>query len=471
MSAGPTGFIPASDAANRIATDLALHQECTEVERIILVQSSYGFLSATITSTLMTSNDFYAALTVTNVNLVNNTMTIPGLAAELTSSCMSCPPNLQGVPVTFSSTNLLPAPLTTSTTYYLVPTTTADVYQIALSKQNAFQCPPVIITLSATPSVVTGTTSITSNITGTNSVMGPIGVGGTLVIDGTSLTIPTTDTLEQIAAAINAASIPNVVATVTYTYKYCNNNNGGCCCNQNNVHRYYNYENYSEWNNGNPNYNCNHNNCNKCECHKNNNINNNSVITSAKLSLADTMGAAITIGAGSTAALLTTLGLTAGTFGEIGAAGDLIIDGVTTVINSTDTLTTIVSDINLAMAAASNTNVTASIATNGASLVITDISGAAITIAGTSGVLTALGLTAGTQQASVISATPETQSQLYFNAWQNVYFFPEQQAYVNLMQDVMSYFTSQGYNITRQQQTDSNGNPLPVMQWYITWTY
>ena len=89
MAAGPTGFIPASDAANGIATDLLLHKECTEIEQIILVQSSYGFLQANITTTPMTSNTFYSPITITNVNTTNNTVTIPGLAALL--AIPTCP--------------------------------------------------------------------------------------------------------------------------------------------------------------------------------------------------------------------------------------------------------------------------------------------------------------------------------------------------------------------------------------------
>ena len=455
MAADPRGFIPASDAANGFVTDITLHRECTEIESIILQQSNYGFLQATITTTPMTSNAFLAALVVTNVNTTNNTVTIPGLAAELTASMPSCSTNLLGTPVTFSSTNLLPSPLVTSTVYYLIPTTTTDVYGIATSKQNAFQCPPVSITLAVTPSVVTGTTSITGNITGAGSVLGNIGIPGTLVIDGTSITIPATDTLAQIVAAINAAAIPNVIASIVYTYSYSNNNNCGNNCNCNCNCSCNGYNGY--YNNG-------RNNCNNCNCNNNSSINNN-VISTASLGLVNSVGGATTIGAGSTSALLSALGLTAGTFGEAGVSGNLIIDGITVVVNSTDTPTNIVANIN----AASIPNITASLSANGSSIVISNLTGTAITIGGTSSVLTALGFTAGTQQSSVVSATPTLQSELFYNAWKNIYFFPEQQLYVNLMQDVVNYFESVGYNITQQQQTDSSGNPLPVFQWYVTW--
>ena len=568
MSADPRGFIPASDAANGIVTDLALHQECTEIERNILVQSSNGFLSTTITNTPMTSNSFYAPLTVTNVNTTNNTVTIPGLAAELAAaSCMSsCRGSITGQPITFSSTDLLPSPLQTSTTYYLVPTATTDVYQLSTTKQNAFQCPAIVISLSATPSVVTGTAPITSNITATASVMGAVGVPGTLVIDGTSVTIPATDTLSQVVAAINAAVIPNVTAAIKYTYAYKNNHNCNCHCSRNldpHDNPYNNNYNFNNnYNNGNPNLNYSQQHSHNCN---NNNIN-NTYIASQNLFLSDSTSAAITIGAGSTAALLAALGLTAGTFGEADASGNLIIDGYTVVVNATDTLATIVANINaaaipnvLASISAGNTlvltdstgaaialasnpqamtgtaSITGTISATGnlvidavtvaltaadtlsqtitainaaitayntanptipvnviasspsTYLVLTDSTGATITIgaASTSSILTALGftsgqtisapvlaalgLTAGTQAASVITATPSTLSELYYNAWKAVYFFPEQQMYTNLMADVISYFTSVGYTIIQQQQTDSSGNPIQAFQWVISW--
>src|ERR1019366_10479307 len=156
MAADPRGFIPASDAANGIVTDLALHLECTDIERNILIQSSNGFISTTICNTLMTSNVSFTPVSITAST--STTVTIPGLAAEVAANPLS--PSLLGFPVTFSSTNLLLAPLVTQTTYYLVPTATVDVYELATSKQNAFQQPAIVMTLSVKPAVVTGTALI-----------------------------------------------------------------------------------------------------------------------------------------------------------------------------------------------------------------------------------------------------------------------------------------------------------------------
>jgi hypothetical protein len=452
MAADPRGFIPASDAANGIVNDLILHQECTEIERNILIQSNYGFLSTTITTTPMTSNAFLAPLTAT-IDTVHNTVAIPGLAAEVNTSCSQ---SLNGQPVTFSSTNLLPAPLETGTTYYLVTTAVTDVYQISTTKQNTFQCPPVVLALSAIPSVVTGTSTISTTAVGSQSILNNTGVPGTLVINGTSIPVAATDTLANLVAHINAAHIPNLLAAIEYTYR---EHHGRCDEHGHDCDNDRDFD-FGEWNTVD---------CGTGYDYPDNRPHQNNlrpVIATAQLALEGLNGNAVTIGAGSTPALLTALGLTAGTFGEVGAAGNLIIDGHSIVISATDTLTSIAANINLALIP----NVTAALSANNSSLGITDASGSAITIGGTSVALTALGFTAGTQQASVISATPLLLSELFYSAWTNVYFFPEQQQYVALMQKVIAYFQSVGYSITRQQQVDAQGNPIQAFSWHITWS-
>ena len=69
----------------------------------------------------------------------------------------------------------------------------------------------------------------------------------------------------------------------------------------------------------------------------------------------------------------------------------------------------------------------------------------------------------------LMSATVETQSQLYFTAWQDYSYNPESRIYSQQMLKVINYFTDLGYTITRVQAIDINGNTIGVMNWYITW--
>jgi hypothetical protein len=67
------------------------------------------------------------------------------------------------------------------------------------------------------------------------------------------------------------------------------------------------------------------------------------------------------------------------------------------------------------------------------------------------------------------SAIIQTQSQLYYNAWTEYTYSPENKAYSVQMNNVISYFTNLGYSITRRQGTNSLGALSNIFYWYITW--
>lgn len=146
MAIDSRGFFTADIAAKNIATDLVIHQEICDVEARIMVESANSFLSVTVNNTLFTDSVLNAPITITSVDPVLNTLTLTG--APLTI----------GTPIYVSSTGTLPSPLQTSTIYYIVPTATLDVYQLALTKQNSYQTVPVTIDIT---DAGTGTHSLT----------------------------------------------------------------------------------------------------------------------------------------------------------------------------------------------------------------------------------------------------------------------------------------------------------------------
>lgn len=65
----------------------------------------------------------------------------------------------------------------------------------------------------------------------------------------------------------------------------------------------------------------------------------------------------------------------------------------------------------------------------------------------------------GTLSLNVLS-----ESQLYYQAWQNVVFNPDLKIYSQRMTTVIDYFVSLGYSIVRLKENNSN-----IMNWSVTW--
>ena len=127
------GFISAKEARAGTTSDVIIHREISSIEERILIESGNGFLSATINNTYMTDKTINSPVVISSVNTTNNTITLTGVDASV------------GIPINFSSTSILPTPLIANQIYYLVPTSTVNVYKIAASKQNSFQSSPITI--------------------------------------------------------------------------------------------------------------------------------------------------------------------------------------------------------------------------------------------------------------------------------------------------------------------------------------